>query len=343
MSDSKQAIAVLGGGSFGTAIANIAAEAGIKTYLWMRNEDAVEEIKASRVNIKYLPDLKLHENLQPTSDLQEAIDAAYLVFYAVPSKSFRSVVESTKAFIKPEQWVVSTTKGIEPGTLNLMSDILRAELPQCQVGVMGGPNLAKEIARHELTASVIASESSELRKGVQNALGCAYFRVYASADVYGVELGGALKNIYAIMAGIAAAKHLGENTRAMLLTRSLAEMGRFAETQGANPMTFLGLSGVGDLIATCSSPLSRNYRVGFAFGSGKSLDEAVEELGEVAEGVNTLAQVKRYADEKDIYMPLAQGLYMMIYQQVPLSVIIEKLMSGEQNTDVEYTLAKHEV
>jgi glycerol-3-phosphate dehydrogenase (NAD(P)+) len=343
MSQRKSAIAVLGGGSFGTAIANIAAEAGIKTYLWMRSEETVKAIQDTRINAKYLPDLKLHDNLIPTSSLTEAISDAYCVFYAIPSKSFRSVVESTKKHLSPDQWVVSTTKGIEPGTLNLMSDILRTELPGFKVGVMGGPNLAKEIAKHELTATVIASESSELRKGVQDALGCSYFRVYASADVYGVELGGALKNIYAIIAGVAAAKGLGENTVAMLLTRSLAEMGRFAETQGANPLTFLGLSGVGDLIATCSSPLSRNYRVGYAFGKGKTLEEAVEELGEVAEGVNTLSQVKRHADDNDIYMPLVQGLYMMIHKQVPLSTIIEKLMSGEQNTDVEFTLAKHEV
>jgi len=343
MSESKRAIAVLGGGSFGTAIANIAAEYGIETRLWMRNPEAVEAIRNTRINEKYLPELSLHQNLIPTTDLSEAIQNASLIFFAIPSKSFRSVVESAKSLIKPHQCVISTTKGIEPGTLNLMSDILHGELPECPYGAMGGPNLAKEIAKHELTATVIASESSALRKAVQESLGCSYFRVYASADVYGVELGGALKNIYAIMAGIVAAQGLGENTVAMLLTRSLAEMGRFAQTQGANPMTFLGLSGVGDLIATCSSPLSRNYRVGHAFGSGKSLDDAVEELGEVAEGVNTLAQVKRFADENDIYMPLVQGLYQVIYANVPLSLVIEKLMSGEQNTDVEFTLSKDDV
>ncbi|MFT7372312.1 MAG: glycerol-3-phosphate dehydrogenase (NAD(P)+) [Oleiphilaceae bacterium] len=339
MSDSKR-LAVLGGGSFGTAIANIAAEHGITTHLWMRNKRAVDEIRVGRKNKKYLPDLILHKNLIPTTDLSKALEDASLVFFAVPSKSFRDVVKSVQGIIKPDQSVISTTKGIEPGSLNLMSDILKHELPECSRGVMGGPNLAKEIARHELTATVIASEDSALRQAVQNALGCAYFRVYSSADIYGVELGGALKNIYAIMAGIVAAKDLGENTTAMLLTRSLAEMGRFAEKQGANPITFLGLSGVGDLIATCSSPLSRNYRVGYAFGSGKSLDESVEELGEVAEGVNTLVQVKRYADENDIYMPLVQGLYQMIYKQVPLSDVIKHLMAGEQNSDVEFTLSK---
>ncbi|KZZ17905.1 glycerol-3-phosphate dehydrogenase, partial [Oleiphilus sp. HI0080] len=296
MSDCKR-IAVLGGGSFGTVIANIAAENGYIVTLWMRSEEAVQQITDSRINQRYLPDLVLHENLNATTDLKLAITDAQLIFFAIPSKSFRDVVERVSGYVDSDQMVISTTKGIEPGTLNLMSDILRAELPHNRVGVMGGPNLAKEIAKHEITATVIASEDSDLRRIVQETLSCLYFRVYASADVYGVELGGALKNIYAIISGIAAAKKLGENTIAMLLTRSLAEMGRFAETQGANPMTFLGLSGVGDLIATACSPLSRNYRVGYAFGEGRNLDEAVAELGEVAEGVNTLKQVKRFADE----------------------------------------------
>ena len=333
-------IAVLGGGSFGTVIANIAAENGCQVRLWMRNEDTVKTIQSTRSNEKYLPGLRLHENLHATTNLSEAILNAEIVFFAIPSKSFRKVVETVNDLIEPTQMVVSTTKGIEPNSLNMMSDVLRSELPQCAYGVLGGPNLAKEIAKHELTATVIASESSDLRQSVQKALGCAYFRVYASADVSGVELGGALKNIYAIMAGIVAAKGLGENTTSMLLTRSLAEMGRFAQFQGANPMTFLGLAGVGDLIATCSSPLSRNYRVGFAFGSGKNLEQAVDELGEVAEGVNTLVQIKRYADEQEIYMPLVQGLYKVIYEGVPLAMVISQLMAGEQNSDVEFTLPK---
>jgi len=340
---SIQSIAVLGGGSFGTVIANIAAENGYPVKLWMRNKPAVAAIQTYRCNRKYLPDLSLHDNLTATTDLELALKNAGLVFYAIPSKSFRDVVQRSAAYVTADQMIISTTKGIEAGSLNLMSDILHTELGHCRYGVMGGPNLAKEIAQHELTATVIASENSDLRQTVQQVLGCGYFRVYASADVYGVELGGALKNIYAIMAGIAAAKGLGENTVAMLLTRSLAEMGRFAEAQGANPMTFLGLSGVGDLIATCSSPLSRNYRVGYAFGSGKNLQEAVDELGEVAEGVNTLAQVKRFADQHDIYMPLVQGLYQMIYAEAPLSKVIERLMSAEQNTDVEYTLPKDQI
>lgn len=337
------AIAVLGGGSFGTAIANIAAENGYEVRLWMRNTEAAETIRTDRVNQKYLPGLKLSPNLQPHTELEDALTGADLVFFSIPSKSFRDVVQRARPFIGDEQLLVSTTKGIEPGTLNLMSDVLHEEFPDADYGVLSGPNLAKEIAQHQLTASVIASRSSVLRQTVQHVLGCPYFRVYANDDVQGVELGGALKNIYAIMAGIVAAKKLGENTVAMLMTRSLAEMGRFAVAQGANPMTFLGLSGVGDLIATCSSPLSRNFRVGYAFGEGKSLDEAIGELGEVAEGVNTLAQIKRCADEQEIYMPLVQGLYGVIYDQLPLQQVISQLMSGEHNSDVEFVLPKDQI
>ena len=336
-------IAVIGGGSFGTAIANIAAENGHETRLWMRNKEAASIIQKERINQRYLPDLKLHDNLTAYTVLDEALDGADIIFFSIPSKSFRAVVQKARSHINPAQMLVSTTKGIEPGTLNLMSDVLKEEFPDNPLGVLSGPNLAKEIALHQLTASVIASDSSELRQTVQDALGCAYFRVYANADVQGVELGGALKNIYAIMAGIVAAKNLGENTVAMLLTRSLAEMGRFAVAQGANPMTFLGLAGVGDLIATCSSPLSRNFRVGFAFGEGKSLEDSVAELGEVAEGINTLLQVKRCADEQDIYMPLVQGLYHVIYNKVPLHEVIGQLMSGEHNSDVEFTLPKDQI
>ncbi|MDX1451528.1 MAG: NAD(P)H-dependent glycerol-3-phosphate dehydrogenase [Oleiphilaceae bacterium] len=338
-----QTIAVLGGGSFGTVIAQIAAVNDNEVRLWTRREEVAQAIQSTRENARYLPGLSLHPNLVASSDLQAVLQGASLVFFAVPSKSFRSVVELSRASISRDQKLVSTTKGIEPGTLNLMSDVLRSVFPDNPIGVMGGPNLAKEIAKGELAATVIASEVSELRQSVQAALGCGNFRVYASADVYGVELGGALKNIYAIIAGIVAARGMGENTIAMLLTRSLAEMGRFAQVQGANPMTFLGLSGVGDLIATCSSPLSRNYRVGFALGEGRDLDDAVAELGEVAEGVNTLIQIKRCADEQEIYMPLVQGLYKIIHEKVPLDAVIKQLMSAEQSSDVEFTLARDEI
>jgi glycerol-3-phosphate dehydrogenase (NAD(P)+) len=178
---------------------------------------------------------------------------------------------------------------------------------------------------------------------VQAALHQSYFRVYASSDTYGVELGGTLKNIYAIAAGLSSALGMGENTKSMLLTRSLAEMSRFAVSMGANPMTFLGLAGVGDLIVTCMSPLSRNYRVGFALGNGQSLDQAVEALGEVAEGVNTIRIVKHKADELQIYMPLVSGLYEVIFNGAHVKQIVKSMMLGEQSSDVEFVLPREAV
>ena len=200
----------------------------------------------------------------------------------------------------------------------------------------GNETLAKEVADHALTATVIASEDEELCLRVQQALHGRTFRVYASADRFGVELGGALKNVYAIMSGMAAALGMGENTKSMLITRALAEMTRFAVKLGANPMTFLGLAGVGDLIVTCSSPKSRNYQVGFALGEGLSLEEAVQRLGEVAEGVNTLKVLKARAEELDVYMPLVAGLHAILFEGRTLAQVIELLMLGEPKTDVDF-------
>ena len=336
-------VTVLGGGSFGTVIANMIAANGYCVNLWLRDQSVAVNIANCGENTTYLPGHKLHKNVVVTTDLKAAVEGCKSLFFAVPSSVFRELAKNLYQWLDADVQIISTAKGIEVGTFLLPTQILRQELPNTAVGLISGPNLAREIAERQITATVVAHSDDAFCKHVQKLLVSPYFRVYTNHDQFGVELAGALKNIYAIMAGIVAAKGLGENTGAMLLTRSLAEMGRFAQHQGANPLTFLGLAGVGDLIATCSSPLSRNYRVGFAFGSGKTLEEAVEELGEVAEGVNTLAQVKRFADENDIYMPLVQGLYQMIYNKVPLSLVIEKLMSSEQNTDVEFTLSKEDV
>ncbi len=236
--------------------------------------------------------------------------------------------------------LISTTKGIEPDGFNLMSDILRGTFPANAVGVISGPNLAKEIGQRQLAATVIASKDKRLRDFIQKSLSCDFFRIYVNADMYGVELGGALKNIYAIITGMAAALGYGENTKAMLITRSLAEMSRFAVSQGANPMTFLGLSGVGDLVATCVSPLSRNYRVGYAVGKGQTLEEATESLGEVAEGINTLKYIYKEANEIEIYMPLVNALYAVLFNGADVSQLASSLMTGEYNTDVEFSLPR---
>ena len=266
--------AVIGGGSFGTVIANILADNGVEILQWMRNESVADSINQEHVNPDYLPDTKLNPALRATTDLKEAVEGVDVIFVSVPSKFVRQVVGSFASDLKPEQALVSTTKGIEPDRFLLMSQVLEELCPDNPVAVISGPNLAKEIAKRELAATVIASRNSDLRRNLQESLSCSYFRVYASDDLYGVELGGALKNIYAIVSGFIAALGMGENTKSMIITRSLAEMSRFAEAMGANPLTFLGLAGVGDLVVTCMSPLSRNYRVGYAIGSGQSLEDA---------------------------------------------------------------------
>ncbi|MDX1694647.1 MAG: NAD(P)H-dependent glycerol-3-phosphate dehydrogenase [Ketobacteraceae bacterium] len=331
-------ISVLGGGSFGTAIANISADNGHNVSLWMRNEDQVEEIRTTNENSRYLPGYKLNKSIVPTTDLMSTVDSADVIFVAIPSKSFQSVVDRISDHISPDQILVSTTKGIKEEGFLLMSQILRGQTASEHVGVLSGPNLAKEIAARYLTGTVIASDSERVRNTIQEALSCAYFRVYANSDTFGVELGGALKNIYAIAAGMAGEMGMGENTKSMLITRSLAEMSRFAEKLGANPLTFLGLAGVGDLFVTCSSPLSRNYQVGQALARGKDLDDIVANLGGTAEGINTIRIVKAKADELQVYMPLVSGLHKIIFEGSQLKDVIRSLMLGEQNSDVEFVL-----
>ena len=293
-SPEKIRLTVVGGGSFGTAMANLAARNGCDTTIWVRNKRTVKSMAKTQMNKKYLPGYKLDNRLKYSYDLESAVKDKDIIFLAVPSSAFRETLKNIKPFISGQS-IVSLTKGMEKDTFALMSDIIKDELPEVNFGVMSGTNLAVEIMKNMPSATVIASESEPLRHAVQAALHSAFFRVFASDDIRGVELGGALKNIYAIAMGMAAAYDVGENTKAMLLTRSLAEMSRFAEAMGANPLTFLGLAGVGDLVVTCMSPLSRNYRVGYAIGSGQSLEESVDELGEVAEGVNTLRYVRRAA------------------------------------------------
>lgn len=333
-------VAVLGGGSFGTVIANMVAEKGLEVRLWMRNAEAAQRINECHENARYVPGYRLSSRISATSDIRAALEGVEILFVSVPSSAVRQVMMQARPLLKPGQMLVSTTKGVEAGSFSLMSQIISELAPEARVGVLSGPNLAKEVARHELTGTVIASTDEALRERIQGLLHSAYFRVYASSDTFGVELGGTLKNIYAIAAGLSAAFGMGENTRSMLLTRSLAEMSRFAVGMGANPLTFLGLAGVGDLIVTCTSPLSRNYRVGYALGQGHTLSEAVEALGEVAEGVNTLRLVREKAEEMGVYMPLVSGLYEVVFNHAPVEEVIRRMMLNEQNSDVEFVLPR---
>ena len=333
---SPRKIAVIGGGSFGTAIANLLAENGHATCLLLRDERRAEEINTHHVNSAYLPRLHLHANMRASTAIADAVAGCDIVFMAVPSTSCREASRQLAPHIADGAILISTTKGIEAGSYKLMSQVITEEIGNIRLGVMSGPNLAGEIAERQLTGTVIASADPDLNRTIQQVMHSSYFRVYSGNDMYGVELGGALKNIYAIIAGMAAALELGQNTVGLLITRGLAEMSRFAVELGANPLTFIGLAGVGDLIVTCVSPLSRNFRVGYGLGEGKHLDQIVAELGQVAEGVNTLKLVKLRADELDIDMPLVQSLYGVIFEGLSMVDAVSSMMAREQNRDVEF-------
>ena len=335
---SKLKIAVLGGGSFGTAIANMVAENNYSVTLWMRSEDSLKQIESTGENSNYLPGYQLNKSLNLTTDLNYALQQVDVVFFAVPSSSFRKLARRAKDLLSSDTLLISTAKGIEADSFMLPSQILEEEIPQCEVGVISGPNLAAEIAQFQITATVIASESDALCARDQELLASNYFRVYANHDRYGVELAGALKNIYAIVAGIAESMNAGQNTKSVVLTRSLAEMSRFAAQLGANPLTFLGLSGVGDLYVTCTSPLSRNFRIGNALGRGESLEQAIASVGQIAEGINTTKLVKQKSEQLGIYMPLASGLYSTMFEGLSIVESLKAMMLAEQNTDVEFTV-----
>ncbi len=333
-------VAVLGGGSFGTVIANIIASNDNRVRLWLRNDERADSINSQRENSEYLPGYRLHDKLEATASLAHAVSGVDVLFVAVPSGSFRAVVRELAGHVPAETLVISLTKGIEPGGFRLMSEILREEMPSNPRGVLSGPNLAGEIAAGHITGSVIASDSAVINTRIHDLLHSESFLIYSSSDMYGVELGGALKNVYAILAGVAAALELGENTVGMLLTRSLAEMSRFAVHLGANPMTFLGLAGVGDLFVTCSSPLSRNYRVGLALGRGQPLDDILGTMDQVAEGINTLGLLKAEADRRQVHMPLVKGLYAILYEHRPVADVFDDMMHTEQAQDVEFVTGR---
>lgn len=331
-----ETIGIIGGGSFGGAIADIAGTRGHKVLHWYRNREAAEAFNATRENARYLPGFRLSGNITATDDLEEVAKSSPMIFVCVPSQNFREVARKLGDWVDGGQILVSTTKGIEADTFKLMTEILREETPCLKIGAMSGPNLAKEIAAKVPSGTVIASRYDEVVRKVQDALSGPYFRVYSNRDVHGVELGGVLKNVYAIATGLVTALKMGDNTMGMLITRGLAEMSRFAEKMGSNPITFLGLAGVGDLVTTCTSPLSRNFRVGQLLGQGRSLEEAVREIGEVAEGVNTVRIVKARLEGLGIRMHVLEGLHALMFEGKDLPTVLQQLMNVPQMEDVEF-------
>jgi glycerol-3-phosphate dehydrogenase (NAD(P)+) len=329
-------VAIVGGGNFGTAIANIIARNGHTTHLWMRDSEQVAQTLQARENLRYLPGHPLEANVHPTADLGHATQSSSLIFVAVPSAGFASVCQEMAPYISPDDLLISATKGIEPEGFRLMSQLLGDLTPSQHVGAISGPNLAEEIAEQQYAGTVIATHHQQDAVLVQEVMRNDTLRVYASADVYGVELGGALKNIYAIVCGLAAGLEVGQNTIGLLVTRALAEMSRFAVSMGGNPFTFLGLAGVGDLLVTCTSPLSRNHQLGACIARGMTLDEASESLGKLAEGVNTLQLVYAKSRELDVYMPLVDGLYQILFEQKDVADVISTLMGNTEGADVEF-------
>ncbi len=311
--------AVLGGGSWGTALSLVLAQNGWQCSLWARDVELAEDIVRSRENRRYLPGHALPERVNVTSSLPNALHRAEMVIWAVPSDAVRETAELAQNLLPPETVLVSAAKGLEAVSGLRMSQVLAEVLPgfSHHIAALSGPNLAVEIARGLPAAAVAASLSSSARQTVQGAftrMDIPTFRVYTNHDIVGVELGGAIKNVIAIAAGVCEGLGMGDNARAALMTRGLAEAMRLGSAIGAEPHTFLGLSGVGDLIATAISTLSRNYRVGLAIGSGRSLGEVLDELGQVAEGVPTTRVLWQLAERYSVPMPLARALYGILFE-----------------------------
>jgi len=329
-------IAVLGGGSFGTVLANLAASNGHTVSLWVRDSDQALRINSEGANTIYHPELKLSENILATDSLEEVLKDASMVFIATPSIIFEQIIKRISNLIEDDSYIISCTKGILGNPFRSLSEIIR-ERVENTLGVLSGPNLAKEIADKKVAGSVIASSDNELINSVKSVLSSQTFKIYSSDDMQGVEFAGALKNIYAIICGMADSLEVGENALGLILTRSMAEMSRFAVAKGANPMTFLGLAGMGDLVATCTSKLSRNYQLGYNLGKGMKIDEAKENIGQVAEGIRTLEVIKNESIELGIKMPLVESLYNIIYLESSPSALISDLVNNPHEVDVEFT------
>lgn len=310
-------IAVLGAGSWGTALAKVLADKGNSTALWAHRAELAVEIGKERQNRRYLANAELPSCLRATGDLADALRGAELVVVVVPSHALRQVIRDARPYLPGDALLCSASKGIENDSLMLMSDVLVDELGAAvtpRLTYLSGPSFAKEVAAGQPTAVVVAGTSEPETHAVQRLFATDRFRVYWSDDVPGVELGGALKNVVAIASGISDGLECGYNARAGLITRGLAEIGRIAVAKGANPLTLAGLSGMGDLVLTCTGELSRNRTVGFEMGRGRTLDDVLTHLGHVAEGVKTAKSAYDLGKKLQVEMPITTEVYRMLYE-----------------------------
>lgn len=306
-------VGLLGGGSWGTTVASLTAK-NAPTKLWARNAQTVEEINNFHRNERYLPGSVLTKSLRATTSIKEAVSDADVIVMGIPAQHFRQVLEDAKPHIRPWVPIVSLSKGLERGTKMRMTEIIESIMPGHPAGVLSGPNLAREIMAGQAAATVIAMVDDTIARELQKLFSTGLFRVYTNDDVLGCELGGALKNIIAIAAGMGDGAGAGDNTRSAVITRGLAELTRLGVAMGGKPATFAGLAGMGDLVATCSSPLSRNRTVGFELGKGRKLDEIIESMNMVAEGVKSVGVVIELAEQYGVSMPISQEVFKVIQE-----------------------------
>lgn len=331
---------VIGGGSFGTTLATLLAERGWRIMMWVRRADQADEINSEHENSRYLPGFDLPPGLAATCDLEAAIQDTPVVIMAVPSSSFREVARQAGDYIKGDQVLVHGTKGIEIEAFKRMSEILREETCSLKVGVISGPNLAREIMAGYPSGAAVASCYNEVVEKVQDLFRGGRMRVYTGKDITGTELGGAFKNIIALATGISDGMGFGDNTKALLMTRGLSEMVQFGVANGADAFTFGGLAGIGDMMATCASPLSRNYRVGVGLAEEKKLDDIVEELGQVAEGVPTTAAVNRQASLLGLDLPIVREVHAVLYEGHTARQAVENLMTLPVGQELAYLIER---
>ena len=338
MTDALKTVAVLGGGSFGTALAQLAAREGQKVRLWMRDSKQAEAINETRHNPRYLSDFELHENIAGTTDMEQALVGADWVMVAVPSQAVRSCLTEAKKFVGAVLLVLAA-KGIENETLMTMDEVVHDVLGddwKDRTLAMSGPSFAKEIIQGMPTAVVLACTDEPLAAQIADILFSDTFRAYTSTDIVGVEVGGALKNVMAIAAGGVIGMGWGHNVRASLVTRGLSEITRIAVAKGANPLTLSGLAGVGDLMLTCTGGLSRNRAVGQALGEGKTLAEAQESIRQVAEGVKTAKSAYLLIQKLGVDCPIMETVYRVLYEDVPIDEAVQGLVERPTGQELQY-------
>ncbi len=322
-------VTVIGSGSWGTALAVMLAEHGHEVIIWSRRQEAVDELVERRTNAKYLPGVTIPAEIGATTDRAEAVAVAEIVILAVPSRAVRQTAKDFAPYFKKEQILVNVAKGLEEGSLLRLSEVIRECVPECEVCVLSGPSHAEEVARNLPSACLIASEKEETAKLVQREFMNPRFRLYTNTDMIGVEMGAALKNIMALAAGMSDGLGFGDNTKAALMTRGMAEMQRLGMAMGGKAETFSGLSGIGDLIVTCTSMHSRNRRAGILLGQGKSLAETLETVQMVVEGVNTVQAACHMAEKYGVSMPITEAINAVLFHGKNVEDAVLELMTRD--------------